>query len=447
MSDTDPLRAVLLHRPGKESEWVSMALGGAGGGISFPRGRRAAHEHQEFTELIRKNSDAKIYFVEELINDILAKIDKKERIQFLSESLGEENYLKLRKILTDEEINVDHILGRVHPFKYMVDSELIIKPIGSMAWARDFSVVTQGGLVISHYSGFYARRKNETKVIKAVYKWHPEFQKHLFILEDFSSKEKLYLQGGDVIPIDEEAIAIGTGSRTSRKAVEHLAELLHKKSDVKTVYSVHLPTFLDAPKPRTPNILHSLWIHLDSFFNFVDKNKAVTVLPTFRTNLKQILRNIIKTTRKESIKEMKKEKVKPSILRRSTSPLPTLEDIKNLGRCTVFRKGKETETKKDFLKALVEDSILDKDEIISVGGSPENYSNPYEYIDTVIREFRFQAANVLPLRKGVVIAYDENEITLNALRNHGVKVLTFSAPQLSSGLGGPHCLAMTLLRK
>jgi arginine deiminase len=144
---------------------------------------------------------------------------------------------------------------------------------------------------------------------------------------------------------------------------------------------------------------------------------------------------------------MKKKGTKPSMLRRYSTPLPTLNDMKNLGRCTIFRRGKKAETEKDFLETLVEDSRLEKDEIITVGGSPEDYSDPYEYIDTVLREFRFQAANVLPLRKGVVIAYDENEVTLNALRNHGVKVLTFSAPQLSFGMGGPHCLAMTLFRK
>lgn len=447
MSDIDPLRAVLLHKPGKENEWVSLALTSPWGAIAFPRGARAACEHQEYVKLIKENSDTKIYFIEELLNDILNKVDKKERSQFLLEVFGEERYSKIRKFLADEEITADHILGRVHPFKYVMDSELIIKPIGSLIWARDFSVVTQGGLVISHYNGLFARRKNETGVVKAIYKWHPEFQKNLTILEDFSLKEKLFLQGGDVIPIDEEAIAVGTGGRTTRNAVEHLAKLLYENSNVKTVYSVNMPSMLDAPKRKTPNILNALWIHLDSFFNFVDNNKVVTVLPTFRTHLKQILYNIMKITRKDAITEMKKEGTKPSILRRQVSPVPSLKDIKNIGKCTVLRRGKKAETKKDFLKALVEDDKLNKDEIITVGGSPEDYPNTYEYIDAVLREFRFQAANVLPLRKGVVIAYDENKATLNALKNHGIKVLTFTAPQLSFGMGGPHCLAMTLFRK
>jgi arginine deiminase len=447
MSDIDPLRVVLLHKPGKENEWVSLSLNSPWDALVFPRGARAACEHQEYVKLIKENSNAKIYFIEELINDILAKVDKKERSQFLLEALGEEKYFKLRKFLTDEEITADHILGRVHPFKYLINSELIIKPISSLIWARDFSVVTQGGLLISHYNGLFARRKDETGVVKAIYKWHPEFQKNLIILEDFSLKEKFFLQGGDVIPIDEESIAVGTNGRTTRNAVEHLAKLLYENSNVKNVYSVNMPSMLDATKRKTPNILNSLWIHLDSFFNFVDDNKVVTVLPTFRKHMKQILYNIIKITKKESLKEMKKGEIKPSILRKYASPTPPLKDIKDMGKCTVLRKGKKSETKNDFLEALVEDSKLEKDEIITVGGSPEDYPNIYEYIDAVLREFRFQAANVLPLKKGVVIAYDENKATLNALKNHGIKVLTFAAPQLSFGMGGPHCLAMTLFRK
>lgn len=447
MSDIDSLRAVLLHKPGKENEWVSLGLTSPWGALAFPRGARAAREHQEYVKLIKENSNARIYFIEELINDILDKVDKKERSQFLLEVFGEERYSKLRKFLADEEITADHILGRVHPFKYVINSELLIKPIGSLIWARDFSVVTQGGLVISHYNGLFARRKNETSVVKAIYKWHPEFQKNLVILEDFSLKEKFFLQGGDVIPIDEETIAIGTGGRTTRNSVEHLAKLLYENSNVKTVYSVNMPSMIDTSKRKMPNILHALWIHLDSFFNFVDDNKVVTVLPTFRTHLKQILYNIMKIARKDALTEMKKEGTKPSIIRRYVSPAPPLKDIKNMGKCAVLRKGKTTETKKDFLEALAEDGKVEKDEIITVGGSVEDYQNTYEYIDTVLREFRFQAANVLPLRKGVVIAYDENEATLNVLKNHGIKVLTFSAPQLSFGMGGPHCLAMTLFRK
>jgi arginine deiminase len=63
------------------------------------------------------------------------------------------------------------------------------------------------------------------------------------------------------------------------------------------------------------------------------------------------------------------------------------------------------------------------------------------------REQWSKAANVLALRPGVVVAYDRNTRTNEALERAGVRVLTVPSAELSRGRGGPHCLSCPLWRE
>jgi arginine deiminase len=62
------------------------------------------------------------------------------------------------------------------------------------------------------------------------------------------------------------------------------------------------------------------------------------------------------------------------------------------------------------------------------------------------RELWSDAYNVLALAPGVVVAYDRNERTNDALRRHGIEVLTFPGAELGRGRGGPRCLSCPLNR-
>ncbi|MFG3207091.1 arginine deiminase family protein [Streptomyces sp. NPDC048192] len=65
----------------------------------------------------------------------------------------------------------------------------------------------------------------------------------------------------------------------------------------------------------------------------------------------------------------------------------------------------------------------------------------------VRREQWSDAANVLALRPGLVIAYDRNDAANRCLRRAGIEVLTFPGSELARGRGGPHCLSCPLLRE
>ena len=49
-------------------------------------------------------------------------------------------------------------------------------------------------------------------------------------------------------------------------------------------------------------------------------------------------------------------------------------------------------------------------------------------------------------KRGVVIAYDRNHVTNEALRSHGVQVIEIPSAELSRGRGGPGCTACAVDR-
>ena len=63
------------------------------------------------------------------------------------------------------------------------------------------------------------------------------------------------------------------------------------------------------------------------------------------------------------------------------------------------------------------------------------------------REQWSDGVNLLCIRPGVVMAYDRNFVTNQALKKHGIKVIEIPSSELSRGRGGSHCMTMALVRE
>ncbi|MEC9485255.1 MAG: arginine deiminase [Candidatus Izemoplasma sp.] len=63
------------------------------------------------------------------------------------------------------------------------------------------------------------------------------------------------------------------------------------------------------------------------------------------------------------------------------------------------------------------------------------------------REQWNDGANTLAIAPGVVVVYERNNVTNQALRDAGIKVLEIPSSELSRGRGGPRCMSMPLLRE
>jgi arginine deiminase len=78
--------------------------------------------------------------------------------------------------------------------------------------------------------------------------------------------------------------------------------------------------------------------------------------------------------------------------------------------------------------------------MIPIGG--ENASQMDIDIET-----HFDGTNYLVIAPGVVVGYDRNRKTAQALRDAGITVLDFNGNQLSLGMGSSRCMSMPLIRE
>ena len=63
------------------------------------------------------------------------------------------------------------------------------------------------------------------------------------------------------------------------------------------------------------------------------------------------------------------------------------------------------------------------------------------------REQWNDGSNTLTIAPGVVITYDRNYVTNEALRKAGLKVIEVTGSELGRGRGGPRCMSMPLFRE
>jgi arginine deiminase len=134
-----------------------------------------------------------------------------------------------------------------------------------------------------------------------------------------------------------------------------------------------------------------------------------------------------------------------------TSPVATedadelRENLEQVGRIRRFRAGSgEDDPLPEGIKLV--DYLRDEGwEIIPVGGECEGDEFAW-FIERVLRELYFQAANVVATAPGRVVVCAENEHTLAALRDAGVELRPFEASEIVRWGGGPHCLSLPLER-
>lgn len=94
---------------------------------------------------------------------------------------------------------------------------------------------------------------------------------------------------------------------------------------------------------------------------------------------------------------------------------------------------------KGNLSYILEQIIGTKPVLVPVAG---NYSKIQ-----IDRETTFDATNFLAIAPNVVVGYDRNTKTIEALKKARVKVYTFDGSQLSLGMGSTRCMTMPLERE
>jgi arginine deiminase len=395
-SEFGTLRAVLMHRPGKEIDRLTPYNKELLLFEDVPYLEAMQKEHDYFTDLIKQTTGAQVYRLHELLIQVLSNRPVLERILFDTLKSSHMEHLVediLDRFSTAEcataltaGVKVHEIKKKIPNVKVkeLMDFAFVIPPSPNLYFQRDPIALTPGGIIFSSMK--MEGRQREADLLRTVFENHVDFKEHINRIYPINGHESpASIEGGDVIVLSKKAVAIGNSERTDEKAIYHVAKALLAEGTVERVYEVHLP------KRRQ-------YMHLDTVFTILDENLVLT----YPDALNAVLQTSLYT-----LKEIKDDKVhiKRQVLNES-------------------------------LLTVLEKEIPHLEILSTANGNP----------DYAMREQWFDGANVFAIGPRRVISYNRNIHTNRALRNLGVEVLEIPSSELSRGLGGPRCMTMPLSR-
>lgn len=479
-SEFGKLKKILIHTPGAEHRQLIPWEGDHPLMGSDPRA---------FHQLQKNHGDLKQFLVDEageenvleladLLTDIFEQADERKRYQILKETLEGladtyVDHLQARgfPLATYDANKLVRDLIHGYPRKLTLNNgrlpKLIIPPKRELMWMRDSAAVTPAGVVINAMAS--KRRMHEPALVRIAFKHHSMFDEDSIFLDlvDFNRSlradsrfsglhHRYLLEGGNIIVLREDAIAIGVGrsnflynNRTTRMAFYLLVEKLleaDKEKKIKRIYMVNVPDLRS-------------FIHLDTVFNQFAPKSAIAMpyifgypKPDLNMTPKELLQAFVRWLRQDMGK-----------LQTDLSRIPTEEHFEYAGKCEVYdrdyiaQKGEVTclpQPARYFFDQLVEDGLLDLDKVVWVGGDPGNYVNEFDHLKVALFEQANMAGNIFTAAPNRAIAYHRNLTTLDALRNFVTDqdpdkghVAEMTSNELRTDNGGPHCLTMPLLRE
>ena len=396
-SEIGRLRRVMLHRPGGElenlmPEYLERLLFD-----DIPYLREAQREHDAFADCLRGQGVEVVYLSDlvaesitdgEVRRDLLRQfLDEADlRSPRLRESL--EDYLGA---LPDREMIAAMMAGvrksqlrreGVRLGDYLSDAgddyPFAVDPLPNLYFTRDpFATIGTG---VSIHKMHTPTRNRETLFGKFIFQHHPVYKN---APQWYDRGETSSLEGGDILVLSPQVLAVGISQRTQEDSIDALAEtVLSRSKTFKKVLAFNIP------KTRS-------FMHLDTVFTMVDYDKFT---------------------------------VHPNILKEITVFVMELDGS---GKMSIRQEDGRLE---DILKEHLE---LDRVTLIPCGQGSE--------IDAA-REQWSDGSNTLAIAPGEVVVYSRNYVTNRSLEEAGVRIHEIPSAELSRGRGGPRCMSMPLWR-
>ena len=400
-SEIQPLKKVLLHRPGREllnliPDRLPELLFD-----DIPYLKVARQEHDAFAQILRDNG-VEVVYLEDLMTQVLTlhpELIDTFLHQWLTE--GDVKTGKWQDKLTDYmranfegkalvEKTMEGItmreMGNVSAYslqdRIAPPDDLIIDPMPNLYFTRDPFCSVGTGIFLNRMR--YPIRRRETLYADYIFKYHPDFQGR--VARYYDRYFHASLEGGDVLNLTEDTLAIGISQRTSPDGIESAARNLFRDPLAK----IRRILAFDIPDCRA-------FMHLDTVFTQIDTDKF-TVHPAILGTL--------------TVYESTPGRDDPEVLH-------------------IERLDADLET---ILKRY---TGQDRVTLIRCGGS-----DPI----AAAREQWNDGSNTLCLSPGKIIVYQRNEVSNTILRDAGIEVLEMPSAELSRGRGGPRCMSMPLIR-
>ena len=397
-SEIGRLKKVLLHRPGKElenlmPEYLERLLFD-----DIPYLKEAQREHDAFADCLRGQGVEVVYLTDlvaesltgpevrqELIRQYLAEANvadarTRESLEAYFDALPDKEMVSammagVRKsqLRTGQARLGDYVSATEDDYPFAVD------PLPNLYFTRDpFATIGTG---VSIHRMHTVTRNRETLFGKFIFEHHPVYR---HAPRWYDRGETSSLEGGDILVLSPQVLAVGISQRTEEDSIDALAETVLTQS--KTFRKL---LAFNIPKSRS-------FMHLDTVFTMVDYDKFT---------------------------------VHPNILQQITVFVMELDENRKM------KIRQEDGRLEDILKEHLE---LDHVTLIPCGQGSE--------IDAA-REQWSDGSNTLAIAPGEVVVYSRNYVTNRSLEEAGVRIHTIPSAELSRGRGGPRCMSMPLWRE
>jgi arginine deiminase len=398
-SEIGKLKSVLLHRPGAEVENITPDTMHQLLFDDIPFLKIAQKEHDFFAQTLRDNGAETVY-IEDLATEVLS--DTTVRDEFLTRYLHEAGYRDgrttqgLTEYLTSMTTKdmVDKIYAGVRKKELDIPRTQLSDLAGSDAENYFYlnplpnAYFTRDpqasmGVGMTINRMTFPARQPESLITEFVMAHHARF-KGTPIWRDRNHTTRI--EGGDELVLNKTTVAIGVSERTSSKTIQNLAKELFENplSTFDTVLAVEIPH-------------NHAMMHLDTVFTMISHDQF-TVFPGIFDGSGNINAFILHPGKDGEVE---------------------IEHMTDL---------------KEALKKVLNVSELD---LIECGDG-----------DPIVapREQWNDGSNTLAIAPGEIITYDRNYVTIELLKEHGVKVHEILSSELARGRGGARCMSQPLWR-
>jgi len=272
-SEIGRLRRVLIHRPGREIDWMVPALMERLLFEDILYSERARREHDSFGAVLRA-AGVETLDPQNLLADVLADAGAKGRLlerlearrtpsEVVRELEGLPPEELAEALITGIRASTDHPDGRLQSFYRLA-------PIPNYFFQRDPQVVF-GDRVLMGAMATDARSR-EPLLARTVFESHPALAGVVdpIQLEELRGADRrriLNLEGGDLLVASPELLLVGLSERSNRRGIESLARYLQ---GAETTFR-HL-LVVEVPPKRS-------YMHLDTVFTFIDRHLCLAYLP------------------------------------------------------------------------------------------------------------------------------------------------------------------------
>lgn len=231
-------------------------------------------EHDVFTDVLKAFLGEKnVIEIGNVLKDSLAS-SRLVTEQMIKELLEYEelpaSYKDMLLVLSDQELSDVLISGKLKS-----TGQVLFDPIPNFIFTRDIAVTVNDHIIITKAAK--EARFRENFLTKFIFKAHPVFQEmyrdgRLIDMNDVNEfppshkGEKVSIEGGDCMILDNDYFLVGRSERTSEHAINLLKDKLLTKGVVKNVARVTIPA-------------ERSFMHIDTIFTRISKDHLVCYKP------------------------------------------------------------------------------------------------------------------------------------------------------------------------